>query len=191
MKLSGGTIKWEGKPPLRIVGDACIANADRADGRMVPLVILDTSDRPEVDEFIRLHQYISVGDTRLSWGQLFSKKNSVILFLRAIRPLEFDATIEFDLARNHGILVEWVLASRALYIQAGREGDRLKHDLERPKVIAEVPDLGFRADWDRIYLQHTTSTMRAMGIPRSEARRLAKKSVSETKKIALFRAFTT
>jgi len=54
-------------------------------------------------------------------------------------PTERAAVIEFEIVKQ-GILVEHILQSNGLYIQAGKVGDRLKHDLNRPKMLIEVPD---------------------------------------------------
>lgn len=101
-----------------------------------------------------------------------------------LRPSELVAIVEFDLQRNHGVLVEQVLSAKALYIQAGREGDRLKHDLNLPKVILEVPELGFRRIWDKIYSRHATAQMRERGLNRADARRAAKHAIDELRELA-------
>lgn len=44
-----------------IVADGAIAS-QVADGRMTPLVIIDTTDRPDVEELVRLHNHLSPGD---------------------------------------------------------------------------------------------------------------------------------
>ncbi len=131
------------KDALCIVADGAIASCGVSEGRLIPLVILDTKSRPDVEEFIRVHQYVGAGDVKSQWGQLIGHDNTVALNLSFLRPAELVAIIEFDLQRSHGIRVEQILTTRALYIQAGREGDRLIHDMKNlPKVILEVPELG-------------------------------------------------
>jgi hypothetical protein len=46
------------KEALRIVADGAIASRGVGEGRLIPLVILDTSSRPDVEEYIRPHQYV-------------------------------------------------------------------------------------------------------------------------------------
>ncbi|MGO9356973.1 MAG: hypothetical protein ACLP1D_04770 [Xanthobacteraceae bacterium] len=176
------------KDALRIVADGAIAYRGVGEGRQIPLVIIDTSSRPDLEEYIRLHQYFDAGDVKCQWGQLIGHDNTVALVLSFSRPAELVAIIEFDLQRNHGVLVECVLGSKALYIQAGREGDRLKHDVNLPKVILEVPDTGFGKNfWDKIYSQYTTAKMRERGLNRADAKRAAKESIKELRKLGTLR----
>jgi hypothetical protein len=175
------------KDALRIVGDGAIAHASIGEGRLIPLVILDTSCRPDLEEHIRVHQYIGPGDVNCQWGQVMGHENTVALILSFSRPSEVVAIVEFDLQRNHGILVEQILAAKALYIQAGREGDRLKHDVNLPKVILEVPELGFRRYWDKIHWRHATAKMRERGLSRAGAKRAAKQAIEEMRKIGAVR----
>jgi hypothetical protein len=176
------------KDALRIVADGAIAHLGVGEGRLIPLVILDTSSRPDLEEYIRVHQYVGAGDVKCQWGQLIGHDNTVALALSFSRPAELVAILEFDLQRNHGVLVEQVLGSKALYIQAGREGDRLKHDVNLPKVILEAPDTGFgKKFWDKIYSQYTTAKMRERGLNRADAKRAAKESIKELRKLGTVR----
>jgi hypothetical protein len=175
------------KDALRIVADGAIAHPSVGEGRLIPLVILDTSSRPDVEEYIRVHQYVGPGDVNCQWGQVAGHDETVALILSFLRPSEVVAIVEFDLQRNHGILVEQVLAAKALYIQAGREGDRLKYDVNRPKVILEVPELGFRPYWDKIHFRHVSAKMRARGLNRTDAKRAAMQIIDKMLEVAAVR----
>lgn len=173
------------KDAVRIVADGAIAHTGVGEGRLIPLVILDATGRPDLEEYIRVHQYVGAGDVRCQWGQVIGHDHTVALILAFSRPAELVVIIEFDLLRNHGVLVEQILATNGLYIQAGREGDRLKDDMNLPKVILEVPETGFRSVWDKIYWQHTTAKMRERGLNRADAKRLAKQSIDEMRKFGV------
>jgi hypothetical protein len=175
------------KDALRIVADGAIAHPGVSEGRLIPLVILDTQSRPDLEEFIRVHQYVGAGDVKSQWGQLIGHDNTIALILSFLRPAELIAIIEFDLQRNHGILVEQTLATKALYIQSGREGDRLKHDVNLPKVILEVPERGFATTWEKIYRRYTTAQMRERGLSRADAKRAAKLAIEELRRLAAIR----
>jgi hypothetical protein len=176
------------KDALRSVGDGAIATAGVGEGRLIPLVILDTSGRPDFEEYIRVHQYVGAGDVKCQWGKVIGHDNTVALALSFLRPAELVVIVEFDLQKHHGVLVEQVLGSKALYIQAGREGDRLKHDVTVPKVILEVPDTGFaRKFWDKIYSRYTTAKMRERGLNRADAQRAAKWAIVELRKLGTIR----
>ena len=175
------------KDALCVVADGAIAHPGVGEGRLIPLVILDTNRRPDLEEYIRLHQFVSPGDVKCQWGQLIDHKNTVALILSFSRPAELVAIIEFALQRNHGMLVEQILATKALYVQAGRNGDRLKHDMNLPKVVLEVPDTGFRKFWDKIFLRHTTAGLRERGLNRADAKQAAKRAIEEMRKFSAVR----
>src|SRR6266536_2220208 len=51
-----------------IVADGAMAGPV-AEGANIPLVILDTSKRPDIAEAIRVHAYLPPGDVASSWGE--------------------------------------------------------------------------------------------------------------------------
>ncbi|MCW5758201.1 MAG: hypothetical protein KIS90_00340 [Phenylobacterium sp.] len=169
------------------MGDGSIGTAEVGEGRMVPLVILDTTYRPDLEEFIRLHQFVSAGDVAVSWNKFGRGPDVISLVLRFTKPADVIAIIDFDLRKDHAILVEQVLASRGLYIQAGRPGDRLKHDPNRPKVILEVPDLGFGPAWEKMLRGHAVRKYRNMGLDRTAARAAATEFMTSIRTIAQIR----
>lgn len=170
-----------------IVGDGAIANPDVGDGRMFPLVILDTTERPDIDAAIAAHDQSPQGDVNVQWGRMPERADTVMLVLTFIRPVEAVVLVEFVLDKHHGILIEQVLSNNGLYIQAGRPGDRLRFDVNRPKILAEIPETGFRSTWDRIYLSSTAARLRRKGLSRSDAKRAARNAVEQARAIALTR----
>lgn len=109
------------KRPLKVVGDAAIADSRIINGRLVPLLIVDMSDRSDLLELIRLHEYVPPGDVRSGWAA--ASTEGVSLALSFSRPVKTAAVIEFELPRQ-GILVDQILATKVLYLQGGVPGDR-------------------------------------------------------------------
>ena len=54
--------------PVRIVWDAAIATTIIGDGRLIPLLIIDASERPDVSELVRIHKHLPPGDVICQWG---------------------------------------------------------------------------------------------------------------------------
>lgn len=154
----------EGKA-VPIAGDAAIATVRMGHGRLIPLLILDTTERPDLAEVIRAQAHFAEGDVVIQWGELPKRRDHVVVFLRFLRPIERAAIIEFDIARQ-GILVEHILTSHAVYLQAGKPCDRLLHDFNLPKMLVEIPDTGFRSNWNKRYLDSVTKQMRKEGLSR-------------------------
>ena len=173
--------------PVRIAGDGAISSGGVGDGRMLPVLILDADARPDIHEFTRMHGHSGPGDVRVRWGQMPDYKDTVMLILSFQRPVELTVIIAFELARHHGFLIEQILQTSGTYIQAGTQGDRLKHTIDTPKVLVEIPDTGFRPTWDKLYLQFTEKALRACGLDRKEAKSGAREAIAKLREIGAFR----
>jgi len=80
--------------PVPIVGDAAIAG-QVAEGVNIPLVILDTAERPEVAELIRVQEHLPPGDVVSTWGgQKGRVEKEVSLLLQFDRPIETRGSAE-------------------------------------------------------------------------------------------------
>lgn len=136
--------------PVPIVADAAIATQSMGDGRLIPLVIVDTTDRLDLEEFIRIHQYSGPGDADSQWATLEDSSGRVALLLTFKKPMEMTAVLAFDPVKQGG-LVDQIIHTKGLYIQAGREGDRFIKNPDAPKLIVEIPDTGFAEVWNEIF----------------------------------------
>ena len=56
--------------PITIVSDAAIASRGVGHGKMFPLLIVDTGDRPDVEELVRVHKQIDPGDVTSQWAEI-------------------------------------------------------------------------------------------------------------------------
>src|SRR5450759_4311110 len=124
--------------PVRIVADAAVSTRGLHGGRLLPLVLLDTTDRPDIAELIRVHETFVTGDVKVQWGQVDGHEGTVALFLNFIRPLELFMVLEFEIVRQ-GILVAQALTGQGMYhARAEHADDRLRNNPDRPKVIVDV-----------------------------------------------------
>jgi hypothetical protein len=169
--------------PVSIVADACISTVGVHGGRVLPVLLLDTSNRADIAELIRIHGSFEPGDVTVQWGHIDGHdKGTVALFLRFIRPMELFVALEFDIVKQ-GILVELALAAHGLYLtQANDPDDRLMKDINRPKIIVEIPDTGYRDLWYRKFHQHVAAHYRNLGLGRVHSRRAARSVIEELRK---------
>lgn len=168
--------------PVKIVNDAAVSTRGRHGGRLLPLFLLDTAERPDIAEFIRVHESFGPGDVKVQWGKVEGHEGTVALFLPFIRPMDFFMILEFDVARQ-GFLVEQILMGEGLYIaQADGDDDRFIKNPERPKVVVEVPDTGFRDVWDDTFCKYLAKDFRSKGLSRSDSRRAAHSVIEEWRK---------
>src|SRR5688500_15505757 len=149
-----------------ILGDAGIASKGVADGRMLPVLILDTSSRPEVAELIRVHRYLPSGDVASQWASRIGDDDTVVLALQFLRPMEVALPLIFSIER-HAMLVEAVLTGGGVCLQVGNPGDRLITTTDAGRMLVEVPDQGFRPIWNKLLMERMVTVMaRRMGVRR-------------------------
>ncbi len=126
--------------PVPIAGDGMVATGIQSYGRWIPVLILDTSSRPDIETLVRAHGELGPGDaisgwtfkTRLGFGLAAPK-----LVLRFTKPSQCIVMVEFDLEKQ-GILVDQILWAKGVYLQPGRPGDRLATTFDTPRILVEV-----------------------------------------------------
>lgn len=190
MRILGSAVKKTFRKlperPVPIVADAAIATGIIGDGRLIPLIILDTSERHDLEELIRIHQYVHPGDVRSQWATIEDGSGRIGLLLTFERPMAMTALIAFDMAK-YGGLIDQIIRTKGLYVQAGKDGDRLIHDPEKPKLILEIPDTGFSRTWDGLFYESVVKRMREAGLSRREAKDAARSYIIEWRKFGDFR----
>lgn len=169
--------------PVPIIADASISTRGLHGGRLLPLLLLDTSKRQEMAEFIRFQNTLGPGDVHFQWGKIDGHQGTVAIFLSFVRPIEVFAILEFEIVRQ-GILVEQALTGQGIYL-ANAEGpdDRLIKNPDRPKVLVELPDTGFQDNWNRIFRKHVTQHFRDEGMGFFESRRASKSVIEELQRL--------
>jgi hypothetical protein len=168
-------------PPVPIVSDAAIATNMVGDGRFVPLVIMDTTDRPEIAELIYLQENVPPGDVVSGWASLLDgPRDHFALVLQFQRPIEVGFALNFDLGIQ-GSVIELALRARAIYLQAGKPGDRIRGTFDAPRMIAELgADLPLK-QWDELWSKAIKRKLRAEGLRNADAKRAAQQSIKQTR----------
>ena len=172
--------------PVKIVSDAAISTRGTVEGKLIPLVIIDTSDRPDIEELVRVHEKQPIGDVGCQWGQLEGEKGKIALYLYFKRPTELVMILQFDIVRQ-GILVDQAINSKAIYIQPGRDGDRFATTIDSDRIVIEIPDTGFKHEWERLFLKHIALDMRKKGLNRQQAKQAAQDLLYELRGFGKFR----
>ena len=168
--------------PVPIAGDAGIATVGVGDGRMIPLLILDTAKRPDIEDMIKAHHRMAgQGDVKSGWGRpdTFFDSGVVSLTLTFEKPSHCLILLRFDIGK-YGGLVDQIIRSQGLYIQAGRPGDRLTTTFDHPRVLAEVPSREFQDEWDRMLRKATRKRFqREHGMGRAEAKLATERFIAD------------
>jgi hypothetical protein len=166
-----------------IISDAAIAGPV-ADGRLIPLLVLDATGRSELVELIRVHAHLQhPGDVASTWAESKGNSDSILLLLEFSAPIELKLALQFSIERQ-AILVEGVVTSGAVYLQTGSASDDLETKLDAPRILVEVPDMGFGPVWDRLLQKRMTAVLRrVMGVSRKRARDAAASMIAEMRSL--------
>lgn len=166
---------WEGYP-TKIISDAAIASINIADGKLIPLVIIDCSNRPDIIELVRVHEYLSTGDVKTQWAKKKRNSKYISLLITFIRPKEAFLILSFNIVKQ-GIIVDQILSSKALYLQPGQEGDRAANTINAKRLLIEVTETGFSEYWDRLQSKHLVKSFRQKGLPKYKAKKATKTTI--------------
>ena len=183
MMRKGIKVRLPAEAQVEIVNDAALANPS-ADGRLIAVLILDTTTHPQLEELIRIHGDLGSGDVRSRWGTVKGMKKAM-LHLEFSRPLELETVLIFDIEKYAGV-VELMLTAKAVYLQAGAPGDRLASTVDSPRLLVELPETGFREQWDRLLLKRITSVMKEEGLSRDQAKSAAQSFIKQMREFAGF-----
>lgn len=172
--------------PTPIVADAAVATSLIGEGRIIPLVILDTSSRADVEDFIHAHETLPAGDVNTQWARPEGDDSIVLLCVEFERPAQLLLVLNFSTAKQD-VLVDLILRSKGLYIQAGRPGDRFVNTLNNPRILIEVPDTDFKPVWEAIWTKALIGKFRASGLARAAAKRAAKEYIETVRQTSSLR----
>jgi hypothetical protein len=159
----------EKKKLVPIVGDGAIGHPDWADGRLIPVLILDCKDHKALEDLMLAHKDTSPGDVTTVWGWKLLSKKQVFLSFNFHRPVETSVTIAFDVAKQ-GSIVDWIINVRGVYLQPLSSGKKVSEGLENPKILVEVPPEATFPSWKDIYRRHLEKSYIKRGLSRSQAK---------------------
>ena len=171
--------------PVPIVSDGLVGTAAVDDGRTVPVIVIDTSSRRDIDRLVLAHKKLGPGDVVSGWPitRSWLAERSIRLILRFVRPSSCTVILEFDVEQQ-GVLVDQVLYAKGLWLQPGRHGDRPGTLLDKPKLLVEVPpNQEFRRVWEPMFEKAMIRRFRKQGLSRPIAKRCGKKLINEWREL--------
>lgn len=168
--------------PVMIVADGTVAMTAMGEGRNIPLLILDTSSRPDIETMVRAHKEFGPGDATSFWS--FKKRrigiDSPLLWLKITKPSECVVVIEFDMAKGQGVLVDQILWAQGVYLQPGQPGDYLTTTIDNPRILIEIPmNDAFKKRFQSVYEKAIFRNFRKIGMSRTDSKRLVQPSLKK------------
>ncbi|MCD1632115.1 hypothetical protein [Marinobacter shengliensis] len=162
-----------------IVSDGAIATGGTADGRAIPVLVVDCENHKEVLNLVHLHTDSPPGDVNCTWG--INKKYAFLLFSFS-KPSEVNFGVKFDL-QSQANLADGIVQSQGVYIQPSVFGKRVAEGLDSPKVLVEVAPRTKIPDWDEWLVKAMTKKMRSHGMSRRQAKEAAKDYFQRTREL--------
>ena len=162
---------------LNIVGDGAIASTKTADGRLIPVVILDTTVKKDLEHLVHMHGQSETGDVTSIWAIKRFNHDFVSLVLYFKNPMELKIAISFNTLKNSA-LVEGILTSRAIYIQPG-----IRHNINAPKILVEIPARTTFDKWNDIFEKAVRKKLKKEGISNKALNNAAQEHISIIKDI--------
>lgn len=162
-----------------IVGDGAIASYDTAEGRAIPVLILDCSNHRELLNLIYTHQNTPPGDVSCTWG--INKENAYLLF-DFTRPSEASCGVYFNL-ENQTSLADGIVHAQGVILQPSESGTKVIEGLNQPKILVEVSPKTKLPDWDKQLLKAIQRKMRREGLPRQHAKNASKEFLARTREL--------
>lgn len=186
---------WESIPvnadvemvPVPVVWDAVVATQALAGGRMIPLLIVDTTSRPDIDSMIQAHRLIGPGDVQSVWSKVSRWDDTRIRLLLVIsKPSRCVVALEFDVVAQGG-LVDYIVQAQGLYLQGGRPGDRIASTSDAERVLVDVPSKVFRGEWERMFLKGLARKFKKDGCSRVLAKERSRAFLKEWRRFGSMR----
>lgn len=158
-------------PPLEILEDAAISTPTLADGRLLPLVILDLRQRPDIQRLIDTQHLFPPGDVTTSWGReakLMRSPDDFHLLFNFLRPVPATAAIRFDL-RTRGAIADLAMRSKAIWLQGGIVGDKVSSTFTtHMKLIVGIGAEITRKKWEKLWRKALVRRYTAQGLSKEE-----------------------
>ncbi|MFT8348559.1 hypothetical protein [Clostridium saccharoperbutylacetonicum] len=153
---------------LDIVSDASITSMHVANGKNIPLIILDTKDHQDIEQAMLFHEGIDHGYVSTTWGK--SKNDKIVtLTVGLVSPVTINFVVAFDIQKQSG-LIDLIINSQLLYIQPGKPRDRLSNTMNAKRLMIEVPSMHFSDEWNKIFNKVMTKDFRKKGLSKKAAK---------------------
>lgn len=161
--------------PVNVVGDGAIQTLGVANGAFIPVCILDSRERPDIEELVRLHREGPLGDVRSTWMRV-KGVSEVCLYLEFLSPVASNVIVTFEVERQY-LLIDTIVRTRCFYLQTGEPGDVVSQTIDRAKILVEVTADGFSGPWNKILKRVLSQKLKSMRLNRKSKSKLVEEQI--------------
>lgn len=165
-----------------IVGDGAIGDPAFGNGRIIPVLIVDCSAHPPLEDLILAHRDTPPGDVRTAWSWHLLSKKKVYLTFEFERPIETAVTLTFDVAKQGGI-VDCIINVRGVYLQPLSSGKKVSEGMQSPKILVEVPPSSTFPTWKDTYRRSVERAYLERGLSKKQAKFAAEEHIKRQREI--------
>lgn len=147
--------------PLSIIRDAIMWREEYVQGRAIPVIIIDSSEREDIKNLFALHQSLNrYGNVSHTWMISKTSPLRIFLSLRFLDPVETSIFLEFNLP-SQNMLIDLILYSECLLLQASSPEPPIPS--AGPQIFIEVlREDNFATIWPERNMDLHTAHFRAM-----------------------------
>ena len=136
---------------VSVVATSSIASIGIADGKNLPVIFIDTTNRPDIKNAIHNHLFVESGDVSTAWVRVDTKDNDNIqLLIELKKPSECKFVINFEIYK-HGGSVDLIMNNGGCYLQSAEDGTKVSQSINAPRILVEVISPKILNEWDKIY----------------------------------------
>lgn len=169
--------------PLKVVADGAIGAEGIAGGRLIPVLILDTRSRPDFEENVRLHKGAGLGDVKSTW-MVMPGVSDACLLLEFSGHAKVNVVIAFEVGTQY-LLVDQILRAKAVLLQIGKPGDRVKDTFGvQPSISVEVNGEWPSNIWENILTRAFIKSYKKEGFNSRAAKELALDRINAWRKVS-------
>lgn len=170
--------------PVEIIDISTVSSKGIADGKMMPVIFIDTLKRADIKETIENHKYVKFGDVTTSWFRDSKRDYSNLYLLVELSGGGSCNFIIHFIIDKHGPGVDLIIKNGGCYIQSAEEGTKIKQNITAPRLLMEVIGHGFEEEWKRIYQIGITKMFnKKYKVPSKKAAMMARDFIEKTQKI--------
>lgn len=128
---------------------AALSSVGVANGRTIPVIILQPDEEHKIDAIINAHSGIPGGNCESQWGCTYDF-NKILLRLEFTEPLAVKIIIPLDIIQN-GAIIDQIIHTQCLFLMTGNPGMKLSQNLHKERILLEVPSREFADEWRKLY----------------------------------------
>lgn len=138
------------------------------EGRVIASIVLDTTNRPDIESMILSHQDINSGHVLTTWALNKKNKNEVILVIEFTEPFNCCFSLIMNIEK-YGMAIENIMRYNVVYLQSRNLGNS-DNILLLPSILIEVPSEEAKRYWDTHLILQTEKFFRKRGYSKKSAK---------------------